>query len=53
MYRDPDRRVAVTLLVMGIIAAIIQTHSAGSFRVVDLWPLLLCGIGVMIMPKSV
>ncbi len=53
MYRDPDRRVAVTLLVLGIIAAIIQTHSAGSFRVVDLWPLLLCGIGVMIMPKSV
>ena len=53
MYRDPDRRVAVTLLVLGIIAAIIQTHSAGSFRVVDLWPLLLCGLGVMIMPKSV
>ena len=53
MYRDPDRRLAVTLLVLGVIAALIQTHSAGSFRAVDLWPLLLCGLGVVIMPKRI
>lgn len=53
MYRDPDRHMAVNLLVLGIIAAIIQTHSAGTFRVIDLWPLMLSGMGLVMMPKRV
>jgi hypothetical protein len=49
MYRDPDRRMGVNLLVLGLIATAIQVSSAGGVRLLDMWTLAIAAVGVALM----
>ncbi len=60
MYRNPDRRLAVQLIVLGIFAALVQLGLLGEggvslldeARWIDAWPLTFALIGAAILARS-